>query len=237
MSNYFGNWPFIIAQLIAILSGILALVLSVIGPIQKDKETKPHRWVRVFTISAVLMGLASIYLLFYDMVEKQDQAIKATNDVNNILHKIEQESLRLSPLDFQIRLVFYTTSGERGNPNFSVKPVHVTGSLGSASFIFDFVDVGAYQQLRAGRGGGGRWGVRYYATNLTFIDLEKYPFLYNLNGTNFKFSVPLLLDKDKFESTDWENQVDLYIKGRHFRGNIDQQGNVKISINIPSFPN
>jgi hypothetical protein len=207
--------------------GTLALLAE-----YKDKDTRlPTKWGRRALVGVIISAVLLLGVQTAGLIQKLNERAEAVRSVqlqlqrhDEVLSEIAKEARRISPADFQIRLL--STAGT-ATPvdNWKPESVHVSGSVGDAFMIFDLTPAGI------GEGGTRLRGYRIYyaASTLSLGNMEKYKYVDDLKGVSMKFDLPLAKLRP-FEGR-WEHYVDVYVKGRHFKGVMNEKGSVAVSLN------
>lgn len=232
-----------IISYVAVIAAIITLLIPVTAPSLKRNNKKIfwnlNYWGYIYIFTIIIVFICGIC----EVRKNQNESLKFNEDLKSIIIKIQEESLRLSPQDFQIRLISYAKSDNIKEKLYSFKPTYVEGSLKNAYIRFELEEVSSkfeesigwqhrplYDPRIHGLGGLNELKLYFYAKNITFGGFENYPYLDNLNSDTLKFKIDLEIIK--FGKSKWFHAVDLFVKGRHFSGTVDERGNVIIPISL-----
>ena len=209
----------------------MLVALPVLGPRFGSKEGffKAPKWEIAFLVAVPIFLISGIW----KVTTKQDEILKSSNDVKLILEKIEKEASRLNVSDFQIKLSTSVRNSDIDLDEKNLTPIYIEGSLGKVHMSFEFV----YNQDRQmelqsfGKGGMGMVSEYiYYARNINIGGLEKYPYLKDLDQKVMHFQIPPGSYSNRYLPKN--GSVELFIKGRRFKGRIDHEKNVEITISM-----
>lgn len=196
----------------------------------KIESGKLSVWGIAFIVSAFVAFAGSWYNYYSE-----------SNRYVALLEKMELESTRLKPSDFQIRLTLMRENSLSRLDKTDLPVVHCEGYMDSAAFNCELVNVYTHDDLGIGPwspayeegfygGTGQRYDniIRFYAQNITFAGLENYPYIKSLEGLTFSMRVKL--EDSLFKTQTWTHSVDLFVAGRRFPGIIDEKGDVSIHL-------
>ncbi len=228
---------------IDIVLSLLAFTAVVIGVLGETTDFKTRKWKAVtgWGYAAILIGLlAATFMIVKSVIDdKANEQLKAelvaiTGAVSNAKQAIviasKEETSRLRPSDIDILLrVDY-----KAIPNLEPPEViSISGNLGDAFYQGELVDTKTPRSFLGMNRSSGWYGYRYYARNLIFSSLEKYPYLKSLQNKTFTAR----LDLQQFPRTTSKRfpygilSMNLYIQGRRF-SRLSEDGIVEIPIDF-----
>ena len=215
-------------DILVAVAALITLVVPVLAESLRYKDGPRKGRLNIWGAAFVVAALATFIGAMWSLRETNLRSTEATRNFQAILSKVETESLRLNPYDFQIRLV-----SDLSKPTFDVGTLTQPrtrgfATLGNAHLSFDLVQASDPQHVPPGRGGGGFIRYRYVASNVTIIGLEEYPYVTSLDGKTLRIELPM--KALQFSGGGWKHTVDLYIKGRFFAGTADDSGVVQIPL-------
>jgi hypothetical protein len=215
------------------LSGGLG-VMALLKKSRDEKTGEFTKWGRRALIGAILSALVLLFIQVGGVIQKLNERAEA--DLSNqkqlerygeLLQQIAREARLLNPVDFQIRVFSTAVTKEFATEVAKPEPIHLSGRLGSGFFVSDLTQVAASRGGPRMRVGGSEHHYYYVAYPLSVAGIQESRYIDDLRGKVMSFSLPLA--KLELFPANWRHQVDLYVKGRHFRGDVDAKGRVRIS--------
>jgi hypothetical protein len=213
-------------EIIIIVAIFTTIALPYFEQRYREKNLRPDTLTFIFTLAALL----TLYGGFQGVYKTNQETQESVLANQRIITAISQEAQRITAMDFQFRLLSLNVANKRARLEPQSRTIHIEGTLDSAFFAFEFVYLDVPKTIGLPRAGGTRLELRYYGHNVTFGDLQYYPYLINLDGKQLKFRLPK--EKLHFNADGWTYYVDVFIKGRHFKGSVDANGFVTVPISI-----
>lgn len=223
-----------ITDLVLPVLGFLAIVIGVLGE-APDLREKGWKALNVWGYAAISVGLfIAVFTITRSFNDANDRE-QILSRMNELKKQLANEASRIRPTDFQIRVIVdYRIAAKGPLP----ETIPIAGKLGKAFYQGELVNLKSERTIRGGGRGPGFTAHRYYAANLTFGDLENYPYLNSLNGQTFT----AVFDTNKFppslpsQFASRNFWLDLYIQGRHFVKMSGSDGRFERVLNFNESP-